>query len=426
MKLLVIQAAGLGLDFATDNGLTEIEGFEIKPLQPVFPALTCTAQATLRTALPPARHGMPANGFMERTLRRVLFWEQSSALVEGERIWQKFREKGGTVAMTFFQQSLGESVDQIISPAPVHKHSGGMIMDCSSKPESLYAGVRQQTGRPFPLHRYWGPLASPASSQWIAGATAGLLNSADAPDLLFTYLPALDYDLQRHGTRHPRSRKALKELRRELTLLFRTARDNGYHVIAFGDYAISDVSGSPLFPNRALRNAGLFKTRRIRRMLYPDMHQSRAFAVVDHQVAMVTCFDPEAVEPTAALLQTLEGVDSVMPTARQREHQADHPRSGDLLLTAKPGYWFAYPWWNNPAEAPDYAAHVDIHNKPGYDPCELFCGANPFHTSQDASRIKGTHGLAGPGCETALFTTLPLEADSLLELAMELKNALSS
>ena len=119
MKILVIQVAGLGFNFATDNGLTEINGFEIKPLLPVFPALTCTAQATLRTALPPAQHGMVANGFMERTLRKVLFWEQSCALVEGERIWESFRAKGGTVAMTFFQQSLGESVDQIISPAPV-------------------------------------------------------------------------------------------------------------------------------------------------------------------------------------------------------------------------------------------------------------------------------------------------------------------
>ncbi|MFM7809854.1 MAG: alkaline phosphatase family protein, partial [Planctomycetota bacterium] len=33
---------------------------------------------------------------------------------------------------------------------------------------------------------------------------------------------------------------------------------------------------------------------------------------------------------------------------------------------------FAYPWWLDDALAPDFARTVDIHRKPGYDPCELF------------------------------------------------------
>jgi predicted AlkP superfamily pyrophosphatase or phosphodiesterase len=425
MKILVIQIAGLGFDFASAQGLQEIEGCALRPLQPVFPALTCTAQATLRTALPPAQHGMIANGFMERSLRKPLFWEQSSALVEGERIWEQFRTRGGTVAMAFFQQSLGECVDQFISPAPVHTHSGGMIMGCSSKPESLYAGLQQQVGGPFKLHRYWGPLASTASSRWIAKAAAAMLSSADAPDLLLTYLPCLDYDLQRYGINHSKSKRALRELQRELTLLFKTAHNHGYEVVAFGDYAIGNVNGGCVFPNKALKKAGLLKTRRVKKMLYPDMHQSRAFAVVDHQVALVTCFDPGAVSKTAELLQSLEGVDSVIDAARQTELQVNHPRCGNLLITAKPGYWFAYPWWNHKSEAPDYAAHVDIHNKPGYDPCELFSGANPFHISRNTSRIKGTHGLTGPRYQTALFTTLDIKPASLLELSLQLKTILT-
>ena len=426
MKLIVIQVAALGFDFAIDNGVMEIEGFEAKPLQPVFPALTCTAQATLRTALPPSQHGVIANGFMERTLRKPLFWEQSSELVEGERIWEGFRKKGGTVAMTFFQQSLGENIDQIISPAPIHKHNGGMVMSCCSKPESLYPELQQSTGSPFKLRNYWGPLASTASSEWIAKAAEAIIKSADAPDLLFTYLPGLDYDLQRYGTKHPKCVRALNEIKQELSTLFKVGREYGYHIIAFGDYAITNVNAGAILPNKTLREAGLLKLRSIKGMLYPDMHQSKAFAVVDHQVAMVTCFDKSAIDKTIDILQSLEGVASVMDVKKQSALQVNHPRSGDLLITAKPGYWFAYPWWNRKAEAPDYAAHVDIHNKPGYDPCELFFGTTPFHTSLDSSRIKGTHGLNGPGCETALFTTLPLKATSLLELAKELKKTLSS
>ena len=425
MKLLIIQIAGLGYDFAEANGATGICGCEMQKLRAQFPALTCTAQATLRTALPPSRHGMIANGFMDRNLRKVLFWEQSSALIDGERIWDSFREKGGTVGMTFIQQSLGENVDQVVSPAPIHTHGGGMIMDCSSRPESLYAALCQHAGSPFRLQRYWGPLASTASSHWIAKAMAGLLGSADAPDLLFTYLPCLDYDLQRYGASHKKSLKALKELQQELALLFKTATDNGYEVVAFGDYAITDVTEGIIFPNRALKKAGLLKTRKIRKMLYPDMHNSRAFAVVDHQVALVTCFDITAMEKTAEVMRSLDGVDEVMCAERQCEMQVEHPRGCDLLVTAKPGCWFAYPWWNYKEEAPDYASHVDIHNKPGYDPCELFFGTLPVHTSQDTGKIKGTHGLTGPGCETALFTTLDIKPASLLDLAQQLKERLS-
>ena len=41
-------------------------------------------------------------------------------------------------------------------------------------------------------------------------------------------------------------------------------------------------------------------------------------------------------------------------------------------------------------EAPDFASHVDIHNKPGYDPKELFF----FNKGV----VKGTHGR---NCEVA-------------------------
>jgi hypothetical protein len=391
----------------------------------VFPALTCTAQAAARTGLPPAAHGMVANGFFDPVLRRPAFWEQSSALVGGPRVWDGFRARGGTVGLAFLQQSLGEQVDWLVSPAPIHTHGGGMMMGCYSKPAALAARLAAAARRPFRLSRYWGPLASVKSSDWIADAVAGALAAPDAPDLLFTYLPGLDYDLQRFGPGHPKSAAALASVRAELERLFAAARANGYEAVAFGDYAITPVTHGPVFPNRALREAGLFKVRGMRGMAYPDFYQSRAFALADHQVALVTCFDPAAVPETAAVLGALDGVARVLDKAGQAALGVDHPRTGDLLLVAAPGAWFAYPWWTAPREAPDYAAHVDIHNKPGYDPCELFFGRTPFRTCQDATRIRGTHGLAdGPACETVWLSTQPFQADSLPGLANEIKGFL--
>jgi predicted AlkP superfamily pyrophosphatase or phosphodiesterase len=215
-KLLVIQVAALGHAFAARNGLRELAGMAARPLAPVFPALTCTAQATLRTGLPPAGHGMVANGFFDATLRRALIWEQSSALVAGPRVWDAFRARGGSVALAFFQQSLGEQVDQLVSPAPIHTHGGGMIMGCYSRPADFASRLARHAGRPFRLHQYWGPLASAKSSDWIADAVAGLLAAPDAPDLCLAYLPGLDYDLQRFGPDHAKAARAAAAVRREL------------------------------------------------------------------------------------------------------------------------------------------------------------------------------------------------------------------
>ena len=420
-KLLVIQVAGLGHAFATRNGLKEVGGCAVRPLATVFPALTCTAQATLRTGLSPAEHGMVANGFFETALRKPLFWEQSARLVGGPRIWDGFRSRGGTVGLMFFQQCLGESADQWLSPAPVHTHGGGLIMGCHSRPSDLYGRLSKHAGRAFSLHRYWGPLASAASSDWIAEAAAGLLSEPDAPDVCFAYLPGLDYDLQRLGPDHPKAARALAAVRRELELLFAAARKNGYEAAAFGDYAITTVTRGAVFPNRALRAAGLFAVRTLRGRAYPDFYQSAAYALPDHQVALVTCFDRSALPRVAEALRALDGVAQVLDRERQAELGVGHPRAGDLLLVAQPGAWFAYPWWTERREAPDYAAHVDIHNKPGYDPCELFFGRTPFSVCQDTGKIRGTHGLAGAGCEAALFSSFPIRAGSLLDLARELQ-----
>ena len=96
------------------------------------------------------------------------------------------------------------------------------------------------------------------------------------------------------------------------------------------------------------------------------------------------------------------------------------------MLVAKPGCWFAYPWWEQGEKAPDYAAHVDIHNKPGYDPCELFFGWPPFTVSVDTARIKGSHGRPGADRRVAWLSTLKFERKprSLLDLAQLLRGVL--
>ncbi len=412
-KILLVDVAALGWSLVQQRPPPAPLTFQ--KLETVFPALTCPVQAALRTSLTPAEGGLEANGLFLRQLRKVSFWEQSAHLVPGERIWNNFRARGKKVGLLFWQQSLGEQADFILSPKPVHKHHGGMLQDCYSQPHDLYARLCAELGRPFNLLHYWGPFASHRATDWIVEATCAVMSAPGlVPDLLLTYLPHLDYDLQRHGPGHDKVFQALEKTYAWLSKLWKTAAATGYHILICGDYAIERVTGAPVFPNRALRAAGLFQPRIIAGRAYPDFFASPAFAMCDHQVALVSVLEASRRAEVRHVLEKLDGVGAL------------HERGGDILVAAQPGRWFAYPWWSEKREAPDFAGHVDIHNKPGYDPCELLWGWPPGSVSQDAARIRGTHGLAGPGREVALAASLPLEqATSLLDLARQLKQHLA-
>jgi hypothetical protein len=58
--------------------------------------------------------------------------------------------------------------------------------------------------------------------------------------------------------------------------------------------------------------------------------------------------------------------------AEVRDGSVCGDRAGDLIAVAEPDAWFTYYYWTDDAKAPDFARTIDIHRKPGYDPCELF------------------------------------------------------
>jgi len=193
----------------------------------------------------------------------------------------------------------------------------------------------------------------------------------------------------------------------------------------FGDYAIGPArSDGAVFPNIALRRAGLTRMRPAGGMLYPDMHASRAFAVADHELAFVHADSEADAAAAAAALEATPGVAKVLRAPELEAAGLLHPRGGRLLAVAEDGHWFAYPWWEPGERGPDYAAHVDIHNKPGYDPGELFHGWPPFTISRDLSRIRGSHGRGGPDrrvCLGAAGESGPVEAQTLPQLAAWLR-----
>lgn len=376
-KLNVI-AAGLGWGVLERYGANAIGGIEFRPKPSVFPAVTCVAQASLRTGLMPADHGIVSNGFWFGDLRKPMFWEQSSNLVKGHRIWEDFRNGGGKVGMFFFQQSLGESVDAIISPAPIHKHGGGMIMSCYTKPTHAAIEIERRLGR-FPLWRYWGPLASPKIGQRCIDWFESMIELCPV-DVAYLYLPTMDYAAQKQGPGSSADEAAFNELCRQIGRLSAFCEKRGWEICVAGDYDITPVTLDPVCPNVLLREKGFFAVRSVVGRTYPDFYQSTAFAMCDHEFCVL--LGEERERAAEALLATGDYEES--------SDTRELAERGHRILLAKRGSWCEYRWWTDRREAPDYARHVDIHNKPGFDPKELFFSGRGI--------VRGSHGRR---CEVA-------------------------
>ena len=347
------------------------EGWQ-RSVRPVFPAVTCTAQASMLTGRRADGHGIVANGWYFRDLSEIWLWRQSNRLVQGDKVWETARARRPDLktAKMFWWYNMYSSAELSVTPRPEYPADGRKVPGVYTQPPELRADLEKRLG-PFPLFKFWGPATDLSSTKWIVDSSLYTLG-CDRPDLMLVYLPHLDYVLQREGPDGPNVAAHAADVDEQAGRLVDAARNTGMEVLVVSEYGINAVS-RPVYPNRALREAGLLT------VLWQDSvgetldaGASRAFAVCDHQAAHVYVADPADVPRARAVLEGLPGVGRVLEGASRAAEGLDHERSGELVLESEPDAWFAYPFWLDDERAPDYAPTVDIHRKPGYDPAELF------------------------------------------------------
>lgn len=263
------------------------------------------------------------------------------------------------------------SADWSATPRPMYPADGRKIPDHYSYPPELHDELDEQLGQ-FPLFKFWGPMADITSSKWISDATCHMMETRN-PTLTLTYLPHLDYNLQRLGPDldHPDIQSDLKAVDALCGELIEKADEQGQNIIIVSEYGITPVTDA-VHINRALREADLLKVRNERGREQFDAGASDAFAVVDHQLAHVYVNNKEKTEQVRTILEALDGVEIVLGDQEKVQWGLDHERSGELVAISKADRWFSYYYWLDDAAAPDYSRTVDIHRKPGYDPVELF------------------------------------------------------
>jgi hypothetical protein len=349
----------------------------VRSLHEVVPAVTCTAQATLLTGRHPCEHGIVANGWLFRETGEIRFWQQSNALIQAEPFYATARRIAGDRGLPFRAAKLfwwfnqGADVEISITPKPYYAADGNKAFGISGTPLGLCDRIEQSLGT-FPFHTFWGPNAGLACTDWIARCAAGVLAS-ERPELCLAYLPHLDYDPQRFGPSRCDMGKLVGELDKACGIICDAAKSVGARIWIVSEYGHVDVS-RPVLLNRVLREAGFLAVRPGPFGETLDTFGSRAFAVCDHQIAHVYVrqADGELLESTRTLLAGVPGVARVLEGQGRAQIGLDHPRSGELVVVAENDSWFAYPYWLDDRQAPDFARTVDIHRKPGYDPCELF------------------------------------------------------
>jgi predicted AlkP superfamily pyrophosphatase or phosphodiesterase len=370
MNLVVLCCVGLTPDhLGTDTpNLSRLAdaGFAA-PMQTAIPAVTTTAQTTMLTGVLPQEHGIVGNGWYFREQGEIWFWRQSERLVQSKLPWH--RAKGLRTLKHFWWYAMNSAVTATVTPRPVYHHDGRKSPDFYAHPYDLKDALREKHGE-FPLFNFWGPTASIRSTRWIAESFATAYD-ATRPQLALCYLPHLDYDLQRLGPTGPHLSRNLRELDAAAGLVIDHAHDRGAKVLVVSEYGIEGVDQT-VFPNRCLRQAGLLAAVHNAAGEMLDPGASRAFAVCDHQLAHIYCADEAAAARAATLLAALPGVERVYAGSERREIGLDHPRSGELVVLAARGAWFAHDYWLEDARRPDFARCVEIHKKPGYDPRELF------------------------------------------------------
>ncbi|NQZ59323.1 MAG: alkaline phosphatase family protein, partial [Lentisphaeraceae bacterium] len=367
---------------------------------------------------------------------QVWLWRQTNQLVEGEKIWDKLKreDENFTCAKMFWWYYMYSTADFSATPRPIYRSDGSKQPGSYTYPPELNDELEKEIGT-FPLFQFWGPMTSIKSTKWIADSTIYIMNK-EKPNLALSYLPHLDYNLQRLGPKHPDILKDMQELDQVIGDLRKCAEANDYDVMILSEYGILEVD-TPIHINKALRKDGFLKVRQEVGEDHFDAGASDAFAVADHQIAHVYVKNEDDIANVVKTLEGLPDIDKIYVGKERAQIQLDHPRSGEIICVAQKNAWFTYYFWLDDKKAPDYARAVDIHQKPGYDPVELFMvpggklkAAKMLLRKKlgfrylmniiplDANLVKGSHGVhpehhsEGP----LLISTIPLGDKKVLPM----------
>ncbi|MDP6635820.1 MAG: alkaline phosphatase family protein [Phycisphaerae bacterium] len=393
-RRLVSQQTGLWVD-----SLTPGAGGAMRP---TFPAVAPSVQASMTTGREPGRHGVVSGGVFRRQSKNLSLLERSNTLLRKKRFW-RWRDlpQSPSVALVFWSNPLAGGGD-IVLGASTYACQCGKV---SHQPLGLYDRIAETCGQ-FDCDTVSGLTASWKGSQWIASA-AGEIWRTDKPDLMWVYLPGVDFELVRGGVvdNTASAGEALADVDQYASRLAEAVRADGGEVVVVSNGGYSDVSHAAC-PNRILRDAGLLAVRETPDGIDVDIESSQALALVDHQFAHLYCVDEAAADRAADALADMEGLDAILPRSEVFCSGLGHDRAGERVAVARPEAWFAPRWMRSDEQRTGEKAPAPL----GYDPCELICSDSAPKVGAEESSVRASRGRSDVSLEDSCFlaATCPL------------------
>ena len=351
-------------------------------MRPTLPAVAASVQASMTTGRDPGQHGVVAGGVFRRQSKHLSLAERSNTLLSKKRFWHaRDLPASPAVALVFWSNPLAGGGD-IVLGASTYACCCGKV---SHQPAGLYDRLTETCGA-FDCDSISGPTASWRGAEWIATA-AGEIWRSDRPDLMWVYLPGVDFELVRGGVvdNTASAGEALGAVDKWAQQLASVVCGDGGEVVVVSDGGYSDVSLTAC-PNLALRDAGLLSVKETPDGMEVDIEASDAIALVDHQFAHLYCVDEAAADRAAAALADMEGIDAILPRSEVFCPGLGHDRAGERVAIAQPGAWFAPRWRRSDEAGPRPAL--------GYDPSGI---------GVDESAVRASRGRGDISLEDSCF-----------------------
>jgi hypothetical protein len=411
-RLCVINVAGASPRLLAAGGQGWLRSLPAPPraMGTVFPAVPPAVQASMTTGVTPGVHGVVAGCVFRRQSRHIGRDERSNTLLNKKRFWHgRHLPESPRTAMVFWYHAMAGGADVVVGVTSYGPSCGRVV----SQPLGVADELTGQLG-PLDPGLLRGPAASWRASEWIASAARKLLRERPV-DLAWVHLPGVNFELARHGPEAHQTREALAGVEKLAAGIAEDMSSAGGETVVVSDGGYVSVSQVGR-PNARLREAGLLEIAETPDGPAPDLERSRAFALVDHQVAHLYCRDEDIADEAAAVVAEDPAVQWVRPRAALFEPGLGHDRAGERVAAARTDAWLAYHWWGPEDEPPAAARRADFAGRCGHDPCELLAGDEPDTIDPDPTRVRSSRGRADvepdDACLLAATCELPPQAES--------------
>ncbi len=229
------------------------EGVHAREAESVFPSSTYPAHASIVTGVRPWRHGIAANTkWGEGGATRDWHWFARD--LEARTLWQAARERGRTVAISYWPSSVGAEADWLLGEVwdPDGKDTVRRLT-ASSTPGLL---LELMLALGVPEERIVADKA--AIDRFVARAAAYLFRK-HRPNLQLVHLLNVDEAQHREGREGEGVRRAVREQDANLAVIRKAIAESGVGprtlLVVTGDHGFADVRRN-VNPNALLRDAG--------------------------------------------------------------------------------------------------------------------------------------------------------------------------